>query len=100
MSAIITLGINKDKIKFNEKGWANIDIFVSDDTNQYGQNVSSAMSQTLEQREAKEDRVYIGNGKVVHTKDGRIVVAEKQEPQLTGAAQSMAGREIDTDLPF
>lgn len=100
MSAIITLGIDRNKIQFNEKGWANVDIFVNDETNQYGQNVSSAMAQTLEERESKQPRVWIGNGKVVHTKDGRVVVAEKQETQLTGSAQSMAGREVDTDLPF
>jgi len=65
MSSIISVGISKDKIKFNDKGWANVTIFVNDDTNAYGQNASAAMEQTKEQREAKEAKAYIGNGKVV-----------------------------------
>ena len=42
MSTIISVGINKDKITFNDKGWANVTLFVNDETNQYGQNVSAA----------------------------------------------------------
>ena len=46
MSSIISVGINKDKIKFNDAGWANVTIFVNDETNAYGQNASAAMEQT------------------------------------------------------
>ena len=99
MSTIISVGINKDKITFNDKGWANVTLFVNDETNQYGQNVSAANEQSKEQREAKEAKRYIGNGKVVWTSDGTIAAADKVERQTEASEQSLAGRETP-DLPF
>ena len=52
MATLVTLGLNKEKLVFNEKGWANITISINDDTNQYGQNASASISQTKEQRGA------------------------------------------------
>lgn len=98
MSAIISVGINKDKIQFNEKGWANVTIFLDDNTNEYGQNASAIMEQTKEEREQKEARTYIGNGKVVWT-DGNITAAERRDEGVTAQEQSQAGRETP-DLPF
>lgn len=98
MSTIISVGINKDKITFNDKGWANVTIFVNDETNAYGQNASAAMEQSKEQREAKEAKSYIGNGKVVWT-DGNIQAADRVERQTEASEQSLAGRETP-DLPF
>jgi len=98
MSTIISVGINKEKIQFNAQGWANVTIFVNDDTNAYGQNASAAMEQTKEQREAKEAKAYIGNGKVVWT-DGNIQAAERVERQTEASEQSLSGRETP-DLPF
>tara|TARA_B110000902_G_scaffold126978_1_gene148085 strand:+ start:181 stop:477 length:297 start_codon:yes stop_codon:yes gene_type:complete len=98
MSTIISVGINKNKIQFNEAGWANVTVFLNDETNVYGQNASAAMDQTKEQREAKEAKQYIGNGKVVWT-DGTITVAERVEQGVEAKEQSMAGRE-KPDLPF
>ena len=99
MASIITIGLNKDKVQFNEKGWANVTVVVNDDTNQYGQNVSASMNQSKEQREAKEAKNYVGNGKVVWTSDGTIKVAERVEEGVTASEQSTAGRETP-DLPF
>jgi hypothetical protein len=98
MATLVTLGLNKDKVQFNEKGWANITISINDDTNQYGQNASAFISQTKEQREAKEAKTYVGNGKVVWT-DGAIKVADRIEEGVTSSEQSTAGRETP-DLPF
>jgi hypothetical protein len=98
MSAIISLGLNKDKITFNEKGWANITIFLNNETNTYGQNASASMEQTKEEREAKAPKTYVANGKVVWT-DGQITVAERVEKQVTSSEQNMAGR-ATPDLPF
>ena len=64
MSTIISIGINRDKIQFNEKGWANVDVFVNDQVNEYGQNASAAMSQSKEERESNTPRNYVGNGKI------------------------------------
>ena len=60
----------------NMKG-IGITISISDETNQYDQNVSGYVSQTKEEREAKKNRFYVGNGKVFWT-DGPIVKAEKK----------------------
>jgi hypothetical protein len=98
MSTIISVGLNKEKIQFNDKGWANVTLFVNDETNTYGQNVSVAMEQSKEQREAKEAKNYIGNGKVVWT-SGSIEAAERVETQTVASEQSLAGRETP-DLPF
>ena len=99
MSGIISIGLNKDKIQFNEKGWANVTLFVDNETNEYGQNVSAVMEQSKEQREAKEARTYIGNGRVVFTNDGSLVAAERKDEGVTAAEQSQSGRETP-DLPF
>ena len=98
MATLVTLGLNRDKLVFNEKGWANITVSINDDTNQYGQNAAVAISQTKEQREAKEAKVYVGNGKVVWT-DGNIATADRVEDGVTASEQSTAGRETP-DLPF
>ncbi len=98
MASILTIGLNKDKIQFNEKGWANVTVVLNDETNQYGQNVSAYMNQTKEQREAKEAKNYVGNGRVVWT-EGSVVVADKVEQGVTASEQSTAGRETP-DLPF
>ena len=99
MSTIISIGINRDKIQFNEKGWANVDVFVNDQVNEYGQNASAAMSQSKEERESNTPRNYVGNGKVVWT-SGTIEAAPRQESKgVTAAQQSEAGRETP-DLPF
>jgi hypothetical protein len=98
MATLVTLGLNKEKLTFNDKGWANITISINDDTNQYGQNASASLSQTKEQREAKEAKVYVGNGKVVWT-DGNVKTADRVEEGVTASEQSTAGRGTP-DLPF
>jgi hypothetical protein len=74
-----------------------ITISTSDETNNYGQNVSSFVSQTKEQREAKAGKYYVGNGKVFWT-DGKITVAKKKE-DATAPAPSPS-QESFNDLPF
>jgi len=98
MSTIISVGINRDKIQFNDKGWANVDVFINDQVNDYGQNVSLAMSQSKEEREGDTPRNYVGNGRVVWT-SGTVEAAPRREEGVTAAQQSQAGRETP-DLPF
>jgi hypothetical protein len=64
---------------------------VNDET-RYGNNASIYISQTKEENEAKKQRTYLGNGKVVWN-NGSIVNAEKEVKQ---AAQE----EVVSDLPF
>ena len=78
-----------------EKG-ISIDISISDETNQWGQNVSAWVSQTKEQREAKKDRFYVANGKCVWN-NGKIEIAKKQEEVHTA---EVINEEENSDLPF
>jgi hypothetical protein len=78
-----------------EKGFK-FSVSISEQSNQFGQNVSFFAEQTKEQREAKQPKYYFGNGKVFWT-DGTIKVAEKQEQ----AQQASTGTQvIESDLPF
>ncbi len=103
MASIISLGINQSKLTFNEKGWANITIFVNDTTNEYGQNVSASMEQSKEEREQENPpaKIYVGNGRVVWTADGTIAKADfvERNQEVPAAAQSEAGRETP-EMPF
>ncbi len=58
--------IPKEDIKLSEKNGKKYVSFVVDERKQpdnYGNTHSVAMNQTKEQREAKEAKVYVGNGK-------------------------------------
>jgi hypothetical protein len=83
----------------NEKGVA-LTISINDETNQYGQNVSSFVSQTKEQQEAKKERYYVGNGKVFWTK-GNIETAKKKEDNAKNTSSTtMSAQQAADDLPF
>lgn len=85
MSSLSSIWIKKEVLetllktveKKGEKG-VSIDISISDETNQYGQNITAYVSQTKEEREAKKERYYVGNGKNFWN-DGKITVAERKE---------------------
>lgn len=79
--------------KKGEKGIA-LTVSVSDESNEYGQNVSAYVSQSKEQREEKKPRFYAGNGKVFWT-DGKIARADKKSE--TVSTQEDDG---DDELPF
>jgi hypothetical protein len=91
----VSLDLSKiDKTKVKDGKYLNAVVAIGDDTNQYGQNASMYISQSKEEREAKEVRTYIGNGKVVWN-DGSIVTAERVE-QVTNTEQN-PGRDKDMD---
>lgn len=100
MAIITTVGLNKEKLVFNEKGYCNITVVINDEVNAYGQNVAATLNQTKEQREAKEPKTYVGNGKVVWTDGKPATPAPRQEEGLTAAQQSTAGRDLGDGLPF
>ena len=98
MSAIINYSLRVDKLpkeKFiaGKDGavYVNLTMSVNDET-RYGNNTSIYISQTKEENEAKKQRTYLGNGKVVWN-NGSIVNAEKQVKE---AVQD----EVGSDLPF
>ena len=98
MSAIINYSLRVDKLpkeKFvaGKDGavYLNLTMSVNDET-RFGNNASIYISQTKEENEAKKQRSYVGNGKVVWN-NGSIVNAEKEVKQ---ALQE----EVESDLPF
>ena len=70
MSALLSLGL-----KGKDGKYKNVTVKIYDNTDEYGRNVSVWAEQTKEQRDAKEDRNFLGNGKDVWT-DGTINVVE------------------------
>ena len=101
MSAIVNFSLDlsklpQDKIIKGKKGsYINLSLSLNDQTNQFGSNASVIITQTKEEREAKQDRLYVGNGKVIWT-DGNITTAERKE-ELTSAQQQP---DREDDLPF
>tara|TARA_R110002020_G_scaffold204019_1_gene407861 strand:- start:472 stop:759 length:288 start_codon:yes stop_codon:yes gene_type:complete len=82
MAGLITMSLDvtklpKEKFVKGKKGvYYNFTIAINDET-KYGNNVSMFDAQTQEERDAKAQRNYLGNGKVVWN-NGTIVNAEKE----------------------
>ena len=82
--------INKSELISGEKGtYLNLTVSINDTPDKFGNTVSAWQSQTKEQREAKENRNFLGNGKVLFDSDG----ASKPAPQPQQ-------QEEDNSLPF
>jgi len=73
-----------------------ITISLSDQPNNFGQNVSVYVAQTKEQRDAKKPLFYVGNGKTFWSK-GETPVPQREQP--TQAPQPVTAGD-DDDLPF
>ena len=83
MSALITQYFKRSQLETmlkaaDEKGLS-VTSAINDETNEYGQNISSWVTQSKEDREAKVKRTYVSNGSVVHTENGMIVKATKTD---------------------
>lgn len=65
--------IDRSKVKKHDNGalYYEVNISINDTANQFGQDVSIYDSQTKEEKEAKKNRNYLGNGKVVWSNDGQ-----------------------------
>tara|TARA_R110000803_G_scaffold21725_1_gene54451 strand:- start:3078 stop:3389 length:312 start_codon:yes stop_codon:yes gene_type:complete len=103
MSTLITGSIRVDRLPKEKfiKGkdgavYYNLTISVGDET-RYGNNVAFMDSQTKEERDAKVQKTYLGNGKVVWT-DGTVTLAEREE-ELAGVSK-VSVDEQSGDLPF
>tara|TARA_R100000951_G_scaffold40665_1_gene34461 strand:+ start:70 stop:372 length:303 start_codon:yes stop_codon:yes gene_type:complete len=100
MSTLITGSIRVDKLPKEKfiKGkdgavYYNLTISVGDET-RYGNNVAFMDSQTKEERDAKVQKTYLGNGKVVWT-NGTVTLAEREEEKVLVPVDEQSG-----DLPF
>ena len=98
MSTLINLSIDVTKVTKEAlaKGkYLNLTINISDEINQYGQNVAAWEAQSMEDRKEKVERNYVGNGKVVFT-EGLVSVVPTEEKKKPAAK-----KKVDTtDLPF
>ena len=99
MATLISASLDVTKItkeRLNEGKWLNITISVNNET-KYGNNCGVYESLTKEEREAKDKRNYLGNGKVVWIEEGTnglITLAEKEEKKEEKV------EEKQEDLPF
>ena len=103
MASIIKTSIDlnkipKDKIYVGKKGkYLPVTITINDELDQFGNNGPIIVEQTKEEREAKVDKVYLGNVKVVWTNGDNVAAAPRDgQPQQAAAAVS----EPADDLPF
>ena len=102
MASIIKASINlnevpKDKIIIGKKGkYLPITITLNDDLDQFGNQGPVIVDQSKEEREAKTQKTYLGNVKVVWTNGENVAAAPRDgQPQ-----QSQAQPEPADDLPF
>ena len=99
MAGIVKANINldaipKDKIYKGKKGrYFPISITINDEPDQFGNQGPVIVDQTKEEREAKTEKTYLGNVKVVWTNGVFPDRATEGQPQ----AQP---QKVEEDLPF
>ena len=94
--------ISKDKLVKGEKGnYLNITISINDEADKYGNVLTITESQTQEEREAKANKNYLANGKLVwSTEGGSTFKKAPATPTPAPAPATEAKVEEGDDLPF
>ena len=93
MSKLMSLSIDVTKIdktklfKGKKGNYLKLTVRLSDEADQYGNNLSAWQEQTEEERKAKADRNFLGNGKVFWEEKG-------------APATVAAGDDPEDELPF
>jgi|TARA_S200000501_G_scaffold368613_1_gene406726 hypothetical protein len=91
--------INKSKIYEGKKGkYYPITIVLNDEPGQYGDSGYIMTEQTKDERDAKTQKEYLGNVKVVWTNGQNVTTAEKQGVQQSIEMQNV--KQEEPDLPF
>lgn len=104
MATIISASIDvtkipKEKLIKGEKGtYLNVSVIVNDES-RYGQNVGITVGQTKDERDAKQPKTYIGNGKVIWT-DGTITLAKSDDDGYDQASQDAYAEPASDGVPF
>ena len=91
--------IDKTKIIDGKKGkYLPITITINDELDQFGNQGPVIISQSKEERDAQEKKVYLGNVQVVWTNGDNVPAAPRQD----GPAQAAptAPQPVEEDLPF
>jgi hypothetical protein len=102
MALILAASINlneipKDKIIVGKKGkYLPISITLNDELDQFGNQGPVIVSQSKEEREAKQAKTYLGNVKLVWT-NGEVKKFDNPQQQQ---AAPVAAAAIEDDLPF
>lgn len=103
MSKLINLSIDLtkiDKAKINNHAngskYYSITVELKDETDNFGNNVSAWNAQTKEERAAKTNRTFIGNGKVIWETPSQNTASPAP---VSYEAKPIAPVETD-DLPF
>lgn len=90
--------ISKDKLVKGAKGtYLNITISINDEVDQYGNQVGIYESQSKEEREAKDKKNYLGNGKIAWSSEGGSTTPKQSAPTPPPAAPVI---EEGDELPF
>ena len=90
--------ISKDKLVKGAKGnYLNITISVNDEVDQYGNQVGIYESQSKDERDAKEKKNYLGNGKIAWTSEGGSTAPKQSAPTPPPATPVI---EEGDELPF
>ena len=103
MASIIKTSINlseipKDKIYVGKKGkYLPITITLNNEPDQFGNQGPVVVEQTKEERDAKAEKTYLGNVKVVWTDGNNVDTAPRDNNQ---SAPAPAPAAADADLPF
>lgn len=102
MASIVKFSINLDKIDKTKiingkKGkYLPLTLTLNNDVDQYGNQGPVIMEQSKEEREAKADKIYLGNAAVVWTDGNNVDRAPYNDQNAAPAAPVDAG----DDLPF
>ena len=105
MASIIKASLNldaipKDKIYVGKKGkYLPITITINDELDQFGNQGPVVVQQSKEERDAKTEKTYLGNVKVVWTNDQNVSPAPRDNQQAQ-AAPVAAPAQVEDDLPF
>ena len=103
MASIIKTSIDlnkipKDKIYVGKKGkYLPITITLNNEPDQFGNQGPVVVEQTKDERDAKAEKTYLGNVKVVWTAGNNVDTAPRDNNQ---SAPAPAPAAADADLPF
>jgi len=103
MASIIKTSIDlnkipKDKIYVGKKGkYLPITITLNNELDQFGNQGPVVVEQTKEERDAKAEKTYLGNVKIVWTDGNNVDTAPRDNNQ---SAPAPAPTAADADLPF
>ena len=106
MASIIATSIDltkipKDKIINGKKGkYLPITITINDEADQFGNQGPVTVQQTKEERDAKTEKTYLGNVKVVWTNGENVPAAPRDGGPAPVQQAAAAVPAVDDDLPF